>query len=251
MNHFLISYSGNKRGEMKTIKYFVDLTNIENIIEPFCGSSAFSFYIWLENQDKNINYYLNDNDILTHGIYDFIKKKTKEEIENEVNEMLKDFTQEKFKEVIAKKKNKTMMENLCFVLCSRGQMSIYKKREKYKLNKNQIKFIEFIKLNNVNIINKDWREIYENHKDNEKSFVFFDPPYILSYNLFYNDLKTDINPYEYFWINDLNNQKCKIMFVLEKIWFINLLFKNNIKYEYEKIYQARKRKTQHLIITNY
>ena len=45
-SHFYISYAGNKRREMKEIEPFIDLKGIKKIVEPFCGSSAFSFHIY-------------------------------------------------------------------------------------------------------------------------------------------------------------------------------------------------------------
>jgi len=42
-NHFIFSYSGNKRDEVKGIYDLLDLKNVETIIEPCCGTSAFSY----------------------------------------------------------------------------------------------------------------------------------------------------------------------------------------------------------------
>ncbi len=47
-SHFIYSYSGNKRNEFKYIEKVIDnIDAYDNIIEPFCGSSAISFNIWL------------------------------------------------------------------------------------------------------------------------------------------------------------------------------------------------------------
>jgi site-specific DNA-adenine methylase len=61
-NHFFFSYSGNKRDEVETIHDALknNLKNITTIIEPFCGSSAFSFYI-ASLYPGRVNYILNDN----------------------------------------------------------------------------------------------------------------------------------------------------------------------------------------------
>jgi hypothetical protein len=61
-NHFFFSYSGNKRDEVETIHEALknNLNNITTIIEPFCGSSAFSFYI-ASLYPGRFNYILNDN----------------------------------------------------------------------------------------------------------------------------------------------------------------------------------------------
>ena len=45
--HFFMAYFGNKRQEVENLYNFLKskLENIKNIVEPFCGSSALSFYI--------------------------------------------------------------------------------------------------------------------------------------------------------------------------------------------------------------
>ncbi len=64
-NHLFYQYSGNKRTEVERIVNFTDLTNIDIIIEPFCGSYALSFYISTLHPNR-FKYILNDND--THLI---------------------------------------------------------------------------------------------------------------------------------------------------------------------------------------
>ena len=77
-NHFLISYFGNKRQEVKIIyeelKFNDDNINTYYIVEPFCGSSAMSYYIWLNNRDKtNFKYILNDNNKFIIDLYNIAK----------------------------------------------------------------------------------------------------------------------------------------------------------------------------------
>jgi site-specific DNA-adenine methylase len=89
-NHFLFSYTGNKRNETKNFLDIVKLDNIENIIEPFCGSSALSYSIWLENKDgKALNYYLNDTDERLIQVYNIMKNETIEHIEEKINDIIK------------------------------------------------------------------------------------------------------------------------------------------------------------------
>jgi site-specific DNA-adenine methylase len=60
MSHLYFCYIGNKRNEYKFIEDKFNFDGIENIIEPFCGSAAISFNIWLKHKDR-FNYYINDN----------------------------------------------------------------------------------------------------------------------------------------------------------------------------------------------
>ena len=85
MSHFLVSYPGNKRNEYKYFKEYINLDpDIKNIIEPFTGTSAISFNIWLEHKDK-FNYYLNDNSIDIYNIYKLIKEKNPDEVLEKLN----------------------------------------------------------------------------------------------------------------------------------------------------------------------
>jgi site-specific DNA-adenine methylase len=53
-NHFVISYAGNKRKEVEKIYENIKdkLDDIDNIIEPFCGTSALSCYISQQHPKK-------------------------------------------------------------------------------------------------------------------------------------------------------------------------------------------------------
>ena len=57
-----MAYFGNKRREVEGLYNEIKhkLPNIEYIIEPFCGSSAFSYYISTQHPGK-YKYILNDN----------------------------------------------------------------------------------------------------------------------------------------------------------------------------------------------
>ena len=71
-NHFIYSYNGNKRNEFKYLNTVIDdIDKYDTIIEPFCGSSAISFNIWLKYPDKK--YILNDNDKDLINLYNLIK----------------------------------------------------------------------------------------------------------------------------------------------------------------------------------
>ena len=87
------------------------------------------------------------------------------------------------------------------------------------------------------------------YKDNNKAFIFLDPPYLISCNSFYQDAK--LNIYEYLSIHTIDKMKCKVLLCLEDNWIINLLFKKYITMKYDKIYQMTKKKTTHLIMDNF
>ncbi len=82
-NHFIFSYAGNKRNEFKYLNNIIDnIDNYDTIIEPFCGSSAISFNIWLKYPNKK--FIINDNDKDLIKVYNLIKTEDIETIKNKL-----------------------------------------------------------------------------------------------------------------------------------------------------------------------
>jgi len=60
--HFMVPYAGNKRKEVKQLyeEFKKSSNEYTYIVEPFCGTSAFSYYVSL-NEPLKYTYVLNDN----------------------------------------------------------------------------------------------------------------------------------------------------------------------------------------------
>lgn len=91
-NHFIIPYCGNKREEVEEV-YKILLDNkllnddITTIVEPYCGTSAISLYISLQNP-KKYKYILNDNCQELIELYHIMQDNDKlKEFINKVNNM--------------------------------------------------------------------------------------------------------------------------------------------------------------------
>ena len=69
-NHFYIDFFGDKRMEAGIIYNELDLNGVDTIIEPFCGSCAMSYYIWLKHPD--FNFVLNDKNKLLYDMYKIV-----------------------------------------------------------------------------------------------------------------------------------------------------------------------------------
>lgn len=253
MNHFFIPYAGNKKSEYKFIKDHLYLKAcIKNIVEPFCGSSAISFNIWLEHKNK-FDYYLNDIDDDLINLYNLF-------INTPIDTIIKTLNATKLKiknkhdyTTMCKNKDKTNYEYLImhkFYNIRPGMYDDTMHSKNYVFTDHQLKFIEFIKQPYVYISNIDWNVIFDKLNDKHTLFIF-DPPYLDACNEFYSD-KRSVNVYEYFHKNQISKQKSKICFILEKMWIVNILFgKTYEKITYDKLYQSTKRKTIHVIYTNY
>jgi len=254
-NHFVMGYYGNKRQEVGRLYDVIkdDIGKFKTIVEPFCGTSAFSYYVWYNNQDKNIKYILNDNNKMLIDLYNTIKDDNKRvELYNKLCEILEGV---KNKDDYLKVVNKADedLASYCFV------NKIYSIRPKlYPINKVftaetlksfiEAPIIQFLKNANIEIRNEDAIKVYGDFKNDKKALIFFDPPYLASENSWYNC--PSVNVYEYLNENDIKKEKAFIMLCLENNWIIRLLFKNNQTITYEKKYETTKKTTEHIIIIN-
>jgi len=257
MNHFIISWGGNKRREFKYIENHLSLDNKINIIETFCGSSAISFNIWLKHGNK-FNYYLNDLDNDLFKIYEVIKNDDINELYDKLNSIISiSNTKETFKEMVKVYKNDNDIYKRIALLQLAFRSNSLRAIDIKSLNKNNIKptklkslFFDFIKSPNVFITNDDWYDCYNRHKDDNQSLFIFDPPYINSDNIdFYKKECCNLSIYDK--LDEIKNDKASCIFIIEKIDKIEELFKNwNILTEYDKIYAIKQRKTKHIVYSN-
>jgi len=256
-NHFLISYPGNKRQECEHIFNSLkdNLENIKTIIEPFCGSSAFSFYMSVKFP-KRFKYILNDTDEQLIMLYNVLKdeNKTKDLIEK-LNNLSINMDKEKYNKLI----DENTVENYVYLHTVYAIRSgLFPTNRKIKTNFNDLlekPIINFLRTENITITNINGVELLDREKNNEENLIFIDPPYLMSCNSYYNlpnQSTYKMNVYEYLSNeeNNINNLKSYIILVLENNWIINLLFKTNVKKEYSKLYQVSKIKTSHILIDN-
>ena len=255
-NHFFFSYFGNKRLEVEDIYNSIKdkLNDIEYIVEPFCGSSALSYYISLQHP-KKFKYILNDNNYLLIELYKTAQD-TKQ-YETLINELIKLKQKTKNKDDYLKVCQKSKVDLNSYIFVNK----IYSIRpglfpnDKYDNNNfmslekmKDLAILNFIKNEDILFRSDDANAVYKEFKGNSKALIFLDPPYLLSNNNWYKC--PNVNIYEYFVDNDIVNEKAQIVLCLENIWIIKLLFKNKKNIIYEKVYQTTKKKTEHIIILN-
>jgi len=267
-NHFFYPYVGNKRQEVEHIYNLLDLTNIDTIVEPFCGSCAVSYYIWLNNKDKNYKYILNDLDSNLINLLKCVRNGEYKNIENEVNKM---------REEILKHENNIIEAKTIYLnYIKSGKLSgyifgslYYKLRafcfplnEMNRFNKKLNLFIapifDFLINANIELYNEEANTIIDEN-NNEKTIIFLDPPYIASCNNFYStDTGENItNIYEKLSSYGLNNYKCKMLICHENNWLFKIIFREYIKneLEYKKNYQntvkGKQKQTTHICIKNF
>lgn len=246
-NHFYFPYAGNKRNEAEKIYNYINFENVEYIIEPYCGSCAISYYIWLKN--PTYKFILNDNNNYLKEMYliliDDVKLK---EFEDKINnEIIPKISKNKI-DYVNYLKDKNIYTWFIANKFYNIRAGLYPSESKFKnIDLNKYGITEFFKKADITFTNIEGIECYKKYKDNVNNLLLLDPPYLSTHNHFYS--KPDVNIYEYLFNNNIDSEKAKIYLILENMWIIKLLFDKYPKFEYAKIYEMSKKKTTHIIIT--
>jgi site-specific DNA-adenine methylase len=251
MNHFIISYHGNKKDDYKHFKDDICYDNVKNIVEPFCGSSAISFQIWKDYKDK-FSYHLNDLDTKLYNIYKILKEQSIDHIFDKINDVKDTIKCKEDFEELCKKSNKTIYE---YIFINKGSSFRYGRfheraltKKIYKATTEQRLFSEFLKQDYVHISNEDYKISYDFHKNNKDTIIFLDPPYINGFNTAYKHRSTKC--YE-FLSEDIKNKQAIIFLPLEKNDIVLDMFKDSkIIIEWNKIYKITKKKVTMILISN-
>lgn len=259
-NHFFIGYAGNKRQEVKKIYDYIDLQSkpeIKIIVEPYCGTASLSYYIWLNNKDKNYKYVLNDNNsFLTElleiakddnkllEIYEKLKVLFNSVFDLDISEQKKAYDKIKMDENIITWIFKNKIYNIRPGLFPSGKIMKIKTLETFI----KAPIIEFLKNADITISNIDGLEVYKIYCDIPGTFIFLDPPYLSRENSFYKSPTAEI--YEYLSNNNIMKNKAYISLCLENSWIIKMLFKDFDNLSYEKYYETSKQNTTHIVIKN-
>jgi site-specific DNA-adenine methylase len=260
-NHFIFSYSGNKRNEVEyiynTTKDIYKYEDIKTIVEPFCGSCAYSYYI-STLYPKKYKYILNDNDKFLYGIFLLIVNETSQTINDNMNVLINEFNKydndkERKEFYISLCNDKNNLYKFFFISkyynIRRGLYPLLSRINQIKPFKiEEIPFYKFVKTEDIEFLNCDSVDIIKKYKDDTQSILFLDPPYVLSCNSAYNC--PEVNCYEYLQDNNINLWMSSVICCFENTWIIKLLFRENkISIPYDKQYQMTKKNTTHIIIT--
>ncbi len=261
-NHFIFGYDGNKREEVQDIYDFMDLNDIEYIIEPFCGSSAISFYISLLHP-KKYKYILNDKNADLIKLYNIMAddvkyrkfiKSVNDKLDIILNEGAIDKQKIKYNEIIKEKSTVAYYIKYKIRNIRPGLFPIYKKITKIDENSN-CPIIDFLRNEDVKFYNMDAIELIKKYDIKNKCCFILDPPYMFTCNSNYNHNEQgsvdNFNIYDY-----VASKSIKSLFyiVLDYLWMIKYIFpEDKFKYKkYKKKYNGpRKRETIHCVITNH
>lgn len=238
-----ISRFGSKTND---IKEFIELLpmNIKNVVEPFGGSFAVIRDVY---NDKKYNKFVNDLDPILFYVYKHPEELKKAyEVWNKINDMDLN-SKEKKDKFIKTKVNDYLKQYIINSMIIRGTITISKNLE------NVDEDIKFMK--QINFSHEDAFKVIDKFRKNKETFIFLDPPYLFSNNETYNPQKEEQDNTDFYikFFNILNDRttKAKIMLVINDLKILRWLYANFLKKDYDKIYQIGKKKTKHLVITNY
>jgi len=262
---FYFDYYGNKRTEIKNIFPYLThemILNIDTIVEPFCGSCAFSLDMFCKKGYSDIDYNVNDIDDQLIDFLNVVKKDGFRPFYDYAKKYDYDRTDQEIR-MEAKTEYKNNKNAFTFFMKEKTKQRLYISKKMNSFT-NEYNYVKFDKtdafFNKANITCCDYKTIFEQYMDNDKSLLFIDPPYFDSKNLQYSCMRNkDINNGDMtdntrFYVDILEilkNGKCKIICILNNNKLMKFLYGDYIKSIYDKTYQMTKKKTTHMIITNF
>lgn len=242
----VIQRVGNKETDIKYFCHLLPVDNIETIIEPFGGSFAVSrsFY-----KNDTYKYHINDTDPCLFFIYKNYKKYIEicTDLDIYYNTLEDQNERDNFKIYV---KNLTIDKYFIeHLLINKFYRNILFKPTKNHIYNNYDIYI----LDNAILTNEDYTKIFEKYKDDEKAFVFIDPPYLFSDNTSYYSQQdgNDMTKIIIDILNFMKTCKCKVMLVINQLYLIKWIFNDFYKLEYQRTYQLSKNKNIHGVYCNY
>lgn len=251
-NHFFIPYFGNKRREVEKIYNEIkdELPKYKYIVEPFCGSSALSYYISTKHP-KQFKYIINDNNENLIKLYKLSQNKEKyDKLIDELSVMKENTNTKEDYDKIVKKANDDYTSWVYINKIFFMRVGIYplRKLKTNLIDMKEVPILEFMRNEDITFFNKDAIEIYNEYKTNKKALIFLDPPYMDTNNSHY--INPSLNIYEYLSNNEIQNEKAFIIICVKYNWIINCIFKGCKMIIYDFKYQTTKKPINHVIIIN-
>jgi site-specific DNA-adenine methylase len=251
-NHFFFGYCGNKRQEVDHIYNALQpcLNSIDTIVEPYCGTSAVSFYIALKHP-KKFTYILNDNNVMLIKLYEVAKDEQKfNDLILSLNETMIGIDKAKYKSLDNNSLEGFIIHNKIFnIQPGLFPLNYIHKPEPFNFLRD-VPIVQFLRNENVILQCGDALTLFSRYKNETNVLQFVDPPYVSADNSTYKS--PDTNIYEALFHQNIDSMDSKICLCLANNWIIKLLFQHNHQNEeYDKQYQnSTKRKTKHIVVYN-
>jgi len=235
----LFPYFGNKDNEMVDIsKNLPDMNHIDTIIEPYCGSFALTRYLLTMYPNKK--YICNDKDDLLIKTYKALQNnKICKEL---MNFFLKFEIKDKDHYDTFKKEN-TIKSFLFTHIIYKIRNGIYNEN-KHKFNERDINRLVYFNKNykKINFICGDASKIITKYANTVKTFIFLDPPFLLTSSFYSNTKNEDLISFFNMLMN-INKFKSKILAVCGDNFLLIPFYekyKIQIKFKTKILYRGHK-----------
>ena len=254
----LFNWTGSKEEELPDFIRFTP-KKYNYYIDPFIGGGTLFFYLFPK---KAI---INDIDPLLINFYKQIKLKNSSKIENFMNKTsLNEEKYNKIKNNLHSSNKLTSAKNFFYVrkLAYKGMNNYDKKGnfitpfENKKIDYSYLSDKRYEKLfSRTKIYNYSFEKIFKMYGNNPDNFFFLDPPYDAKFKD-YGFCDFDRKKQEIL-AKHFKEAKAKCLMIIGETLFIRNLYKNYIKFTYEKVYRYSIEKkdgkivNNHLVITNY
>jgi site-specific DNA-adenine methylase len=240
---FGLTYVGNKYNEVDEFEKFLPpRNNINKIVEVFGG--AFGLTRRLYCDDKNILKIINDK---SEEVFEYYK----DLLDNNLS-LLKKLLNKIIDMEDTKQIRKIIKDSEIPYKSMLIQTTLYRDIKK-RTTKETIKRIEDLSVqmdNKYVFTHEDYSVLFRRFKNDNKAFIFLDPPYVDSYNVTYKVHQPTIKMYED--IRDLlDTSEAYVMLVINKNAFTTKLYKPWVVHTYDKLYQLNKTTAQHIVCVNY
>lgn len=257
---FYFPYVGGKSRELPAVMKYIDMSKIESVVEPFCGSCVFSTSI--SKSAPALNFHVNDIDEqLTSFLQDVKQNGSQKYI---------DFCHENWEQGKTTRDQYNTVANRDDAFGWFYRNKIYQLRRGFFPNNRKVgvdgdyKHLDnFFMSPNVRITNDGYESVINNHREDENCVIFLDPPYFLSDNEFYKQngrgfggdyLSNEefVDPTANFcFIRDvMKTAKAQILMVINECELLKDYYRDFFKESYPITYQMTRKKSRHMILSN-
>lgn len=261
-----VCYQGSKRLEIdKLTAYTPDLDTCDKVVDLFGGGGVVSLYFKQKIPNKTVIY--NDLNPIQYKLFKLLKdRKETESVLTKINKYVYNKNSyETLHNFYFDSKEQDLTTFLILKrhayrgLIKKGFTTVNLKEGKTSKRNSYKNFLKYHSILNDKfvVMNSDFRKVLNKYKDDDKAFIYMDPPY----------LTTNCGPYHSFTKNDLDYlidffknpaHKCKMMLHIEFVGYTYDKLKDFIKCYYPKNYAISSKKNKKkipksyiLIATNY
>lgn len=252
---FYFSWYGNKKKECKHLRQWIDREKYDTIVEPFCGTFAFSLFCYYELGMKDATYVLRDNDKMLIDFLLDVKAHGSKTYFDYANTIVCDsFTKDKHNAIVAKR-NDDLKAWFYSKKCFQFRPLLFPHRQ---INKPFVRTKEhervdaFLKLPTVSIACQSYEQTFAQHKGKVRTLLFIDPPYLDSCNETYSAVTNEGGDGTAVY-RDIKrlveaDTEARALCVLNNNALMSLVFDGHVLHEYAVKYGNTGRKATHLIV---